>query len=132
MAAPERLQQSLRHSLHWATYLGGFAKNLELLLQARADVNDRCETQTRQFPLWVMMKYWALQHRIRQSRLTLLAYHHQGATPLMFSLINCQFEATQVLLTARADINLRNSRGVTAADLAREVSAPQTLMGSLG
>ena len=130
-APTEKLPHLLRHCLHWAMVHGGFAKNLQVLIDARADVNERWETRITQFWAWLPMKYWSFKHRIRQSRLTLLAYHHQGGTPLMFSIINAQFEATRFLVAARADVNLRNSKGSTAADLAQEVSAPGAVISLL-
>ena len=131
-ASTDKLPHFLQHSLHWAMVHGGFATNLQVLVDARADVNARWETQITQFPAWLSMKYWSLKHRMRKSRLTLLAYNHQGATPLMFSIINTQFEATRFLVAARADVSLKNSRGVTAADLAQEVSAPKAVISLLG
>ena len=130
-ASMECLPHLLRYSLHWAMLNGGFSKNLQVLIDAGADMNERWETRITQFPLWLVMKYWSLKHRIRQSRLSLLAYHHQGATPLIISIINTQFEATKILVAARADVNLRNSRGFTAADLAQELSAPGAVVSLL-
>ena len=130
-APTEKLPHLLRHCLHWAMVHGGFAKNLQVLIDARADVNERWETRITQFSGWLSMNYWSFKHRIRPSRLTLWAYHHQGATPLMFSIINAQFEATRFLVAARADVNLRNSKGSTAADLAQEVSAPGAVISLL-
>ena len=63
--------------------------------------------------------------------LSTYAYHHYEATPLMCSVITGSFEATAVLLGAGARTDLRNARGCTVVDLARETSAPDYIMRAL-
>ena len=71
------------------------------------------------------MKFYSLKHYVSRSRLTYVAHHHQGATPLMLSVMNGHFEAATLLVSLGARCELRNERGATAADLARDMLAPQ-------
>lgn len=73
----------------------------------------------------------SLRHRISPSLLTKLAHHHHRATPLMLSILCGAFGASRLLLQAGADVNIRNSRGKTAADLARKVEAPPAVVAQL-
>ena len=60
-----------------------------------------------------------------------MCYHLHGATPLMLSMLSRSFPAAQVLLAAGARLELRNSRGKTAFDLAVEQQAPLLLLSKL-
>ncbi|CAK9067788.1 unnamed protein product [Durusdinium trenchii] len=82
-------------------------------------------------PSWMMMGLFGLKHHFSPSRLTNLAKNHRGCTPLMYSVLSSHFEATVALIALGADLGARNSQGKTAADLAREVLAPQELVTSL-
>lgn len=101
---------------------------LATLLDAKADVNEQFVLQGVPALFRVV---WALQrwrHLISPSSLTALAYHQNGATPLMFSVLNGYFGAAFLLLRSGADIQVRNGRQKTAADFARQVQAPQALL----
>ena len=124
---------NLRFCLHFALmFQGGYAKTITHLLQARADVDEQFQLSILQDTAWwLVLKLAGLRHRISPSRLTLLAYHHSGATPLMFSIISGYFEATTVLLAAGARLDLCNSRQQKAVDLAESIQAPTPLIQAL-
>jgi len=125
--------QSLKQSLHFTFMLGkGSGEVVSLLINARADVNEQLAIHvTEHFAWWTLIKYFSLKHRRTPSRLTSLAYHHHGATPLMFSIICGNSEATYTLMKAGARIDIRNGRGKSAADLSAELQAPPSLTRAL-
>ncbi|CAE7838253.1 unnamed protein product [Symbiodinium sp. CCMP2592] len=120
---------SLQHCLHFALmFQGGYAETITCLIQAKADVDEQFQlSMMKDTAWWLVLILAGLRHRISPSRLTLLAYHHSGATPLMFSILSGYFEATSILIAAGARLDFRNSRGQTAADLARGIRAPASL-----
>jgi len=128
-AAAEFLQlvpdEPLKCSLH--VCLGGRANPavVSLLLEAKADVDEEFSLPRNKL-LWLLMKLSNFRHRIssQRSRLSTFAFHLQGATPLMFSVLSGSREGTAVLLAAGARKDLRNSRGRTASALALELETP--------
>jgi len=120
---------SLQHCLHFALmFQGGYAETITCLIQAKAGVDEQFQlSMVKDTAWWLVLTLAGLRHRISPSRLTLLAYHHSGATPLMFSILSGYFEATSILIAAGARLDFRNSRGQTAADLARGIHAPASL-----
>eukprot|EP00439_Symbiodinium_sp_Y106_P064731 s136_g10.t1 len=122
---------SLRNCLHWALLIAGGSRDaVSLLISADADVNETLDlTSSRVMKL--ALTVYGFRHRISPSRLTTLAYHHVGSTPLMLSILNGYFGATLLLLEARAQVDMKNSRGRTALQLAQEVQAPPTVMEAL-
>ena len=123
---------SLRHCLHMALmFTGGSFELVTTLLDARADVNERFSTNMSR-PGWLLlMQILRLKHCFSASRLTQLASHHQGATPLLFSVLNGQFDGAAALLEAKADLEIANSKGVTAAKLVQTLGASQILTEAL-
>eukprot|EP00913_Durusdinium_trenchii_P035974 g33658.t1 len=53
------------------------------------------------------------------------------STPLLCSLITCAFDASAVLIAASADVGIRNAKGKSAMELAKEVAAPQAILEGL-
>ncbi|CAE7249300.1 unnamed protein product, partial [Symbiodinium sp. CCMP2456] len=121
---------SLRHSLHIALMMGGSssAERISVLLEARANVNEQFRVQIRETGWWLLMNCMSLRHRVSPSRLTLLAYHHYDATPLMFSILSGSLEAMSSLLSAGARVDIQNYRTKTASELARQMLAPPWLI----
>jgi len=128
---PRTSHQEITIALHDAVlHGGGSAWMVCALIEAGADVDYQLKTEVSS-PMGLMMAYFSLRHRWSQSTLSTYAYHHYQASPLMCSVITSSFEATAILLAAGARLDLRNARGLTAADLAREVSAPDHVVASL-
>ncbi|CAE7783600.1 Ankrd17, partial [Symbiodinium microadriaticum] len=121
---------SLRHCLHIALMLagGGGANVVSDLLEARADVNEQFRVHIREPGWWLLMNVMGVRHRVSPSRLTLLAYHHCDATPLMFSILSGSLDSVSSLLSARARVDIQNYRKSTASDLARQMLAPSWLI----
>lgn len=121
-------------SLHWvAMGQRSSAKALDLLIRARADVNEQYRPR-RMSALGLFWRLKGLQYRAgwRSTQLRGVGYHHYGATPLMIAIICGNFEAAAALMVRGARLDLRNSRRRTAADLAREMSSPDYLIAALG
>ena len=121
---------SLRHCLHVALMFagGGSAHLVSVLLAARANVNEQFRVQIQEPGWWLLMNAMGVRHRVSPSRLTLLAYHHYDATPLMFSILSGSLDSVSTLLSARARVDIRNYRKKTASDLARQMLAPSWLI----
>ena len=121
---------SLRHSLHIALMFagGGSADSVPLLLEARANVNEQFRVQIREPGWWLLMNVMGVRHRVSPSRLTLLAYHHYDATPLMFGILGGCLDSVSSLLSAGARVDILNFRNRTASELAHEMRAPPWLI----
>jgi len=65
-----------------------------------------------------------LRHKWRQSLLSTYAHHHSKTTPLMLSLCSQAYAAAAILIASGARLDLKNSRGCTAADIAQLTAAP--------
>ena len=63
-------------------------------------------------------------HYLSPSALTYLAYHHYGATPLIFSVLTGKFEIIPILIAAGARVDIANDRGKTAADFLKQMKMP--------
>eukprot|EP00435_Cladocopium_sp_Y103_P056015 s1283_g18.t1 len=123
----------LRHSFFWCLmFHGGSKAMVNTLIDSGADMDERYYTDFTNPAMWMVLRMYSLKHYWSPSRLTLLAHHHFGATPLMFSVMNGHFEAAIVLVKAGARLDLRNARGKTACDLARDMQAPSDLVVLVG
>lgn len=126
---------SLEQCLHFSFAVGGgSARLVSLLLEAKANIDEQHAVPANSFNnifYRTILTIGGIKHRFRTSRLSTLAYHHHGATPLMFSIICGAFEASYALIEAGARLDLRNCRGKTAGDLARELHAPESLLSFL-
>ncbi|CAJ1427819.1 unnamed protein product [Effrenium voratum] len=122
----------LSGSILWAVmFHGGSARVVIRLLEARADINEQF-TPSLLSPLGILFRVKGWQHtKTNSTLLRTLGYHHFGATPLMVAILCGNFEAAAALLVAGADVNLQNSRLRRAADLAKEVDAPEYVMEAL-
>jgi len=126
--------QKLEHSLHFSLLLGeGSNQAISMLLQARADVNEKCDFfRTKTYGWWTLLRALSLAHSMGfSSKLRKLAYHHRGATPLMFSILAGTFDATHALLQAGANTGLSNCHGKLPLDLAEELGAGPELLKAL-
>ena len=128
LSCPLRLAQgSLRYCLHFGLAFMADSNTVSYLLEASADVNERFFVPKHRRTWWMLLNMLSLRHRLSPSSLTYLAYHHRGATPLMFSIMTGKFDAASILLAAGARLDLRNCRGKTAADMLQETAAPISL-----
>ena len=108
----------------------GDVDTVSCLIEAAADVNEPFRVPLGS-PWWFLLKMLHARHYLSPSALTNLAFHHRGATPLMFSILTGKFEALSVLVDAGADLNLRNDRGKTAADLLQDMHVPSLLSSAV-
>ena len=124
---------SMRHGLHIALMFSGGSSpdTISVLLEARADANEQFKISIKHSRWWLLLNSMACLHRVSPSRLTSLAYHHYGATPLMFSVLSGYLEATTALLAAGARVDIKNYRNKTVSDLASQIQAPTWLLQTL-
>jgi len=106
---------------------------VQRLLEARAEINHVFNPATFSV-LSLFLRFFALGYRKNRENaiMTTFAHHHYHATPLMAHLIGKNWDVASLLITARADLEVRNYRGKTAADLALEVHAPDYVLEALG
>ncbi|CAE7497256.1 ANKRD44 [Symbiodinium natans] len=124
---------SLRYSLHFALMFsgGGSPDTISQLLHARADVNEQFRIEMKEPRWWLILNATSIWHRVSPSRLSSLAYHHYGATPLMFSILSGYLEAASVLLAHGAEVGIMNYRRKTAAELSSQMLLPTWLREAL-
>lgn len=120
----------LRFCLHTSLVFFGDVGTVCCLIEAAADVNEQFRLPYRN-TWWFILNVLHARHYLSPSALTNLAYHHRGATPLMFSILTGKFEIMSVLVKAGADLNCRNDRGKTAADLLSEMHVPLSLSSAV-
>ena len=118
-----RHQVSLRFSLHCALAFNGESDVIACLIEASADVNEQLHIPLSRTAMWLQLKALRTMHYVSPSVLTLLAYHHYGATPLTFCILTGKFEIIPILLTAGARMDIPNNRGKTPADILQQVHA---------
>ena len=115
-----------------AMFHGCSAELVHRLVELRADVNERFNAWevSRRFGVFNFLHQ--LPHRFgRNTKLARFSYHSQGATPLLFALLSSQWEGASTFISAGARLDLRNSRGVSPADVLREVKAPDFVMQAM-
>mmetsp|Transcript_23153 Transcript_23153/g.40938 ORF Transcript_23153/g.40938 Transcript_23153/m.40938 type:complete len:136 (+) Transcript_23153:1-408(+) len=109
----------------------GSAEAVSFLIHVRANVDEEFRIGLEYPVFWLLLNVSAALHRVSPSRWTSLAYHHDGATPLIFSILNGCYEATSVLLAAGARVDVQNYRRKTAVDLAGAMCAPGSVIKAL-
>lgn len=121
---------SLRFCLHTALVFWGESDIVSCLIDAAADINEQLRVPFSKTMWWGLLKMLSFRHHWSPSALTYLAYHHDGATPLMCAILTGKYDAVLVLLKAGARLDIRNGRGKTAADFVAEIKAPISLEDS--
>ncbi|CAL1134353.1 unnamed protein product [Cladocopium goreaui] len=118
------------HALHSAAAGSGGAQVVQRLVEMRADVNAPIEDiYKRTLLMRVLYTLKVLQHRFHKvTILSEVLYQAKGATPLMIALLLGEDDFAAALIAAGAELNLRNARGLTAADLIRRRSGPEFLL----
>jgi len=105
-------------ALHYTGAFAGGAEVARVLIQARADLEERVRPRLGSF-LWVLLAAISLPCRMgRDHLLSKVGYHAVGATPLMIAVMFDNQAEVQALLEAGADPSARNERGVDARQLA--------------
>ncbi|CAE7232889.1 unnamed protein product, partial [Symbiodinium microadriaticum] len=127
-AQSDGLTPNLERCLHTLSLGPGTAEAVHWLVDARADVNERMKPET--FFISFVFAAKSLEYRFRGSRSQFcsIAYHHCGATPLVFAILAGNFEVAAALSIRGADSRIKNFRGKSAEDLAADMSAPSYLM----
>lgn len=124
MLATDRMKVSLRYCLHMALAFSGESNTISCLIDASCDVNERLKIPRSRMAWWGLMKSLHAVHYLSPSKLTDLAYHHYGATPLIFSILTGKFEVIPILVAAGARMDIPNDRGKTAEDFLRKMDVP--------
>lgn len=134
----EAIEELLRHAratvdvsepLHSAAIGVGGAEVVQRLVQMRADVNCQSDEHLKR-TAFVRALYllFHLRHRFyKVTPLSKILYHAQGATPLVMALQTGNYECAAALIDAGARLDLRNWRGLTAADFTDHHSLPEFL-----
>jgi len=128
----QALDLDLSRTLHFAMwYRGGTTEIASRLLDARATVNQQLVEGTRAGAQDLLETSWA--HRSLQFRMgivttsTILAYNRVASTPLMIAVLSGQHAGAMELIRQGANLNIRNSRLKSVADLVEEVGVPSWL-----
>jgi len=119
-------QVSLRFCLHTALAFEGQSNAITCLIEAKADVNERLQIPMSRRSWWGLLKIYHAAHYVSPSKLTTLAYHHYGASPLIFSILTGKFECIPILLAAGARLDIPNDRGKTASDFLQQMSLTES------
>ncbi|CAE7823293.1 mlkA [Symbiodinium microadriaticum] len=102
-----------------AAFKGGRAELIQRLLDLRAPVDGAAAKVATTIPARVLLTAKALQHKYgKETPLSRFCYHTGGQTPLMAAIMSAQYEGAAALIASGARLDLRNSRGWTAADFA--------------
>ena len=114
-------------------YIGGSAEMVLHLIDLKADVNFQLKlSRDQRLSGRLMLFAKRLQYSFGSSTaLTTTAYHLEGRSPLMSALMSAQHEGAAALIAAGARLDLRNRRGWTVADFAREGAIPTWLQQGL-
>mmetsp|Transcript_6499 Transcript_6499/g.14957 ORF Transcript_6499/g.14957 Transcript_6499/m.14957 type:complete len:163 (-) Transcript_6499:327-815(-) len=125
---PYATSDELKGALHaGAISAGGSAELVELVLEARADINEHWVSPARSFRLLLLLQ--SGQYRLgRRTPTTTLGHHFEGSTPLMLAVITGQYEVAAALIAAGARLNPRNQR---FASLANQLPLPGFLCKAL-
>ena len=112
---------------------GGSAEMAGRLLELRANVDHQYDAHRDANRLGLLaVTVRSLQYRFGRDTVgARLAYHLHGCTPLMAALQSAQYEGAAALIAANARLDLKNCRGWTAIDFARDQSIPQFLQRGL-
>ena len=106
----------------------GQAEVVQRLIDLRADVDHR-NGYPLLSPFGMMVTMHALRYRLGHvTPLTHLCFHIPDSTPLMAAIMSGHYDGAAILIAAGARIDIRNSRGLCAADFALEQKTPEFLL----
>ena len=111
----------------------GSAEIVEFLVNLRANVDYQYDPRRGLSRLGrLLFAAKSFQHTWgKATQLTATAYHSYGRTPLMAALQTAQHEGAAALISLGARLDVKNLRGWTALDFAKEQSIPQWLRQGL-
>ncbi|CAE7428458.1 unnamed protein product [Symbiodinium necroappetens] len=124
ITSPESLSLALHVSI---LYKAQSPEAVAILIEKKADINNQLALPTFS-TLSLLFGAMTLRHKWRQSLLSTYAHHHSKATPLMLSLCSQAYAAAAILIASGARLDLKNSRGCTAADIAQLTAAPEWVL----
>ncbi|CAK9095519.1 unnamed protein product [Durusdinium trenchii] len=121
------------HCIHFALFCDHASPEvLGALIEAGADINEKFNPH---FAFWARTKFALFLLHLMEFgddvQISWIASQAIGSTPLLCSLITCAFDASAVLIAASADVGIRNAKGKSAMELAKEVAAPQAILEGL-
>ena len=131
-AAKELLAQSdgtisLSRALGFALYYRGDAEMVQLLLDAKADMNEKM-TMPLSTPYGLGWTILGIQRRFGAGRRGAhVGYHAFGSTPLMFAILTGQHEGAAVLLAAKAKVDVQKFERVDCLRLGQRAWGPTIL-----
>ena len=123
---------SRQELLHFAILFGSSAEHMSLLLEIGCDINEQFRLHGALPGVHLLLGFLAVKHCLfAPTPVNTFAYHWHDATPLMMSILLGSYSISQLLLEAKARVDLRNSRKQTAFDLAIKLDVPDALLWEL-
>ena len=123
---------SRQELLHFAILFGSSAEHMSLLLEIGCDINEQFRLHGTLPGVHLLLGFLAVKHCLfAPTPVNTFAYHWHDATPLMMSILLGSYSISQLLLEAKARVDLRNSRKQTAFDLAIKLDVPDALLWEL-
>lgn len=125
----QRIRRESRSLLHIALMVkGGSPEFIATLIKLGVDVNETFSLPS----LNTLKNFLVAKHYVcGPSTLSSVFYHAKGSTPLMLAILSGSFAAAELLLEAKAIVDVKNSRNRTALDFAAEKQAPMSVLLAL-
>lgn len=124
-----RIRRQSRSLLHIALMIkGGSPDFIATLIKLGVDVNETFSLPSLNTMKTILV---AMHYVCGPSTLSSVFYHAKGSTPLMLAILSGSFAAAELLLEAKAIVDVQNSRKRTALDFAAEKQAPMSLLLAL-
>lgn len=114
-----------------AVSIMGGAQVTRRLIELKADLNEQYHVPGYSVEHTVL-KLQSVRYRLGiVTNATRLLHHYPGATPLMLAILAANYQTAWILITEGAWLNLRNSRGFSAKDLADMTGVPDVILEAL-
>ncbi|CAJ1382972.1 unnamed protein product [Effrenium voratum] len=114
-----------------AVSIMGGAQVTRRLIELKADLNEQYQVPGYSVEHTVL-KLQSVRYRLGiVTNATRLLHHYPGATPLMLAILAANYQTAWILITEGAWLNLRNSRGFSAKDLADMTGVPDVILEAL-
>lgn len=118
-------------ALHACIVLEGSPEVVRCLTEAASECVNAVFRPPLSHPLTVLFTIKGWQHRFAEDRMSRLAYHIFGASSLTIAVLAGRLDIADILLDAKADLTLCNSRGKTVRDLSMEARLPASFLRRL-